>query len=150
MPSGQEHYHSLVAQGCARLYRVKPSESSLAGLSPEEHERFISHFLGAEPETSNFAVTEKATVETVRLGDLPDLPPIDLLTIDTQSTELTILQNSPRVLSSVLVLESEVEFVPLYREQALFEQLQFALDTQGLVMHKMIDIVGRPMLPWGG
>lgn len=119
-------------------------------LQPNEGLINLFETIGAEPETGNFAVMQEETVETVRLDDLPDLPPIDLLTIDTQGSELTILQNGHRVLSNVLVLESEVEFVPLYKEQPLFGHLQVALETQGLVMHKMIDIVGRPMRPWGG
>jgi FkbM family methyltransferase len=183
MPTGQERYHALVSQGCARVYGVEPSENALAALPTEERERFIPHFLGdgqpatfhearypgcssllatndeminlfqtigAEQETGNFTTLSTQTVETVRLDDLGDLPDIDFLSIDTQGSELKILENGHEVLSNVLVLESEVEFVPLYKDQPLFGHLQVALADRGFVMHKMIDIVGRGFRPWRG
>lgn len=106
--------------------------------------------IGAEAGTGNFEVTGETSVETVRLDDLSDLPAIDLLTIDTQGSELMILENGGTVLSDVLVLESEVEFVPLYKDQPLFGHLQVELAERGFLFHKMIDVVGRPFRPWGG
>lgn len=106
--------------------------------------------IGAEPETGNFAVMDTEPVETVRLDDLPKLPNIDLISIDTQGTELEILRHGKQVLANVLVLESEVEFVPLYKDQPLFGHLQVALADRGFVMHKLIDIVGRAFRPFRG
>jgi len=183
MPTGTERYHALVAQGCAKVYGVEPSETALEDVAAEERDRFIPHFLGngrpatfyetrfpgcssllepneeminlfqtigAEPETGNFAVMNTATVETVRLDDLDMLPDIDFISIDTQGSELDILTNGENVLSKALILESEVEFVPLYKDQPLFGHLQVALSERGFMMHKLIDIVGRAFRPFRG
>jgi FkbM family methyltransferase len=98
---------------------------------------------------ANFNVVAKREVETIRLDDLDDLPAIDFLKIDTQGSELTILENGTRALGSVLTLETEVEFVPLYKDQPLFGHLHVALSDQGFIMHKFVDLVGRPFRPWG-
>lgn len=183
MPTGTERYHALVAQGCATVYGVEPSEAALEEVPEEDRGRFIPHFLGdgrpatfhqarypgcssllepnaeminlfqtigAEAETGNFEVVGSETVETVRLDDLDMLPRIDFISIDTQGSELDILTNGTNVLSNALVLESEVEFVPLYKNQPLFGHLQVALAERGFVMHKMIDIVGRAFRPFRG
>lgn len=125
-----------------------PGCSSL--LAPNDEMINLFQTIGAEPETGNFAVMETMPVETVRLDDLPKLPKIDFIAIDTQGSELNILKNGEQVLSNVLVLESEVEFVPLYKDQPLFGHLQVALADKGFMMHKLIDIVGRAFRPWRG
>ncbi len=125
-----------------------PGCSSL--LEPNAEMINLFQTIGAEPETGNFAVTGTETIETVRLDDLTMLPPIDLVSIDTQGSELAILENGANVLGKVLVLETEVEFVPLYKDQPLFGHLQVALSERGFVMHKLIDIVGRAFRPFRG
>jgi FkbM family methyltransferase len=125
-----------------------PGCSSLLATNDEMINLFQT--IGAEQDTGNFTTLSTQTVETVRLDDLEDLPDIDFLSIDTQGSELKILENGHTVLANVLVLESEVEFVPLYKDQPLFGHLQVALADRGFVMHKMIDIVGRGFRPWRG
>jgi FkbM family methyltransferase len=125
-----------------------PGCSSL--LSPNEEMINLFQTIGAEPETGNFAVVDTEPVETVRLDDVPNLPAIDFVSIDTQGSELEILTHGENVLANVLVIESEVEFVPLYKDQPLFGHLQVALADRGFVMHKMIDIVGRAFRPFRG
>lgn len=125
-----------------------PTCSSLFAPNREMIDLFQT--IGAEPVTGNFAIIATDQVETVKLDDLPNLPNIDLLTIDTQGSELDILTHGDQVLSNVLVLESEVEFVPLYKDQPLFGHLQVALADRGFVMHKLIDIVGRAFRPFRG
>ncbi len=133
----------------ATFYHARfPGCSSL--LEPNAEMINLFQTIGAEPETGNFAVTGSESVQTVRLDDLTTLPPIDFISIDTQGSELDILKNGHGVLANVLVLESEVEFVPLYKDQPLFGHLQVALSERGFVMHKLIDIVGRAFRPFRG
>ena len=54
----------------------------------------------------------------------------------------------PTALSNTLVIECEVEFVPLYREQPLFGDVQCFLRDQHFVLHKLIDVAGRPFRPF--
>jgi len=133
----------------ATFYETRfPGCSSL--LEPNEEMINLFQTIGAEPETGNFAVMNTATVETVWLDDLDMLPDIDFISIDTQGSELDILTNGENVPSKALILESEVEFVPLYKDQPLFGHLQVALSERGFMMHKLIDIVGRAFRPFRG
>ena len=71
-----------------------------------------------------FDVLEKKTVKTVRLDDWcrdNDLPGAEFLELDTQGSELDILQGSRHILAtSILGLQIEVEFFPIYKDQPLF------------------------------
>jgi hypothetical protein len=123
-----------------------PGCSSLLVPDPDVINTF--HTILCGPLNGNFTVLRERPVETMRLDDLPDLPPVDYLSIDTQGSELSILENGTRVLADTLVLESEVEFLRLYKNQPLLGHLQTALDQLGFVLHKLIDIVGRPARGW--
>lgn len=103
--------------------------------------------IGAEPETGNFAVLETETVQTTRLDDVPDVPSLQYIKADTQGTELMILENGTRVLSDTLVVEVEAEFLPLYKDQPLFGDLQLFMRDQGFVLHKFVDVAGRTLRP---
>ncbi len=60
-----------------------------------------------------------------------DLPP-DFLSVDTQGAELGILEGARDALARhVLGVRVEVEFVPIYRGQPLFRQVQEALEGLG-------------------
>ena len=52
--------------------------------------------------------------------------------------------------SSVVVVESEVEFIPLYKDQPLFGDVQVFLRERGFVLHKFLDIAGRGFRPFNG
>ena len=129
-------FHDTLYPGC----------SSLLTPDPEVINKF--HTILCGPVNGNFTVLRERPVETMRLDDLPGLPPIDYLSIDTQGSELSILNNGHKVLEDVLILETEVEFLRLYKHQPLFGQLQMALDDLGFILHKLIDIVGRPVRGW--
>jgi FkbM family methyltransferase len=77
---------------------------------------------------SFFEVLERKTVETVGLDAWcrnTDLPGVDFLELDTQGSELDILQGCKHLLgSSILGLKVEVEFYPLYIGQALFSDIE--------------------------
>jgi len=119
-----------------------PGCSSLLEPNPDVIDLFQT--MGCVPENGNFHVVATEQVQTTRLDDVvPELRG-DLLKIDIQGAELMVLQNGPRVLGQTLVLETEAEFVPLYRDQPLFGDLHSFLRSQGFMLHKLIDCGGRP------
>jgi len=103
--------------------------------------------IGAEPGTGNFSVVEKTTVETSRLDDLDEISQPDYLKIDVQGAELMVLENARNTLSKVLVLETEVEFIAIYKNQPLFCDIQKFMIEQGLMLHKLVDVAGRSLRP---
>src|ERR1051326_4625679 len=58
------------------------------------------------------------------------------------------MRHGVAALANTLVVECEVEFVPLYRDQPLFGDVQCFLRDRGFAMHKLIDVAGRPFRPF--
>jgi hypothetical protein len=82
------------------------------------------------------------------LDDLDSSITIDYLKIDVQGYELEIMRNGRNKLSNAVVIESEVEFVPLYQNQPLLGDFQCFMRDEGFVLHKFIDVGGRPFRPF--
>jgi FkbM family methyltransferase len=79
---------------------------------------------------------------------------IDYIKIDTQGSELEILKGGIAALQTVRCLEVEVEFNPIYLEQALFSDVDTFLRSQGFVLWKLTNHVhysrdGTPDVPVG-
>jgi len=77
----------------------------------------------------------EARVQTHRLDDLEEVGAVDYLKLDTQGSELTILQNAEKVLRDVLIIHTEVQFLPMYLGQPLFGDIDSFLRSAGFVLH---------------
>ncbi len=60
--------------------------------------------------------------------------PIDVLYLDIQGAELDALQGAGAYLQDILCVQTEVEFVPLYRGQPLFSDMDAFLRSQGFAL----------------
>ena len=127
-------FHLTRYPGCASLLEPDPSVIDL----------FETVGCG---EDGNFHVVRTEQVQTTRLDDLPPDIKADYMKIDIQGAELMVLQNGPRMLAKSLVVEVEAEFIPLYRGQPLFGDLQCFLRKHGFMLHKFVDFGGRPFRP---
>ena len=67
--------------------------------------------------------------------------PIDALKLDTQGSELGILQGAGRCLESVRLLEVEVMFNEIYRGQPLFGDIDRFLRGRGFVLWRLGHLV---------
>jgi hypothetical protein len=47
-----------------------------------------------------------------------------------------VLQNAPQRLSECVVIQTEVEFLPLYTNQPLFSEVEQYLRSQGFILHR--------------
>jgi protein O-GlcNAc transferase len=155
--AGEPPYQSLLDQGKARISAFEPNaeeREKLKAIYGESH-RFYPHFVGAGgPATfhkTNWGYTGSLyapnapllgkfqqllelmdpqgsePVATVRLDDLDEIVSVDYLKIDVQGAEQLVLQNASRILQDALLVEVEVEFVPLYRDQPLFADVDTLL-----------------------
>lgn len=139
--------HFLGRGGPATFYRTHYAGCSSL-LEPDG--RLINLFTGinASVPEGNFQVVERSQVETMRLDDVGAEVVADLLKLDVQGGELDILRGGTGKLRNTLVIDTEVEFVPLYKDQPLLGDIQCFLRDQGFVLHKLIDIAGRSFKPF--
>ena len=103
--------------------------------------------MSAVNEDGNFRVVDRLPVSTYRLDDIEECPKPDFVKLDVQGAELLILENGREKISDAVVVETEVEFVEVYRGQPLFGELQMFMRDQGYVLHKLVDITGRNFRP---
>src|SRR3954470_18825766 len=108
---GPATFHVARFPGCSSLYEADASVIDLFTM--------IGASVGG-----NFTVESTREVQTTKLDDVAGLPPIDFLKLDIQGAELDVLRGATKTLANTLVVESEVEFLPLYKDQPLFGDLQ--------------------------
>jgi FkbM family methyltransferase len=161
--SGAPPYEPLLTHGLARLTAFEPNPTERAKLSPSDTCRVLPHAIGdggpatlhltshpgfastLEPDPClaghihSFAalmqVTGRQPVQTTRLDDLSDLPRIDWLKIDIQGGERAAFLGGTEKLSRALCVQTEVAFVPIYRNQPLWADQDAALQALGLRFH---------------
>jgi hypothetical protein len=71
------------------------------------------------------------------LDDLPETAGADFLKLDVQGAELLVLEGAVARLADILVVHVEVEFLPLYKNQPLFADIDAFLRAQGFAFHTM-------------
>jgi FkbM family methyltransferase len=131
----------------ATFHRTRyPGCSSLLAPDPGVIDLFTT--IGCSDPDGNFHVQSTESVDTVRLDDLEPNLEMDFLKIDVQGYELEIMRNGTATLSNTVVIECEVEFLAMYQQQPLFGDVQCFLRDQGFVLHKLIDVGGRPFRPF--
>ena len=86
-------------------------------------------------------------VTTTRLDDITEISDIDFIKIDVQGSELVVFQNASRVLSSAVLIQTEVEFVELYRGQPMFADVDTFLRANGFQFHTLNGFSGRAFKP---
>ncbi len=121
-----------------------PGCTSLYEPDAEVIDRFSSLSTGPD---GNFFVYKTRAVQTVRLDDLDPPATPDFVKIDIQGSELDVLRHGLDALSHVLVIECEAEFLPIYKNQPLFGDVQVFLREQGFTFHKMVDVAARTLAP---
>lgn len=92
-------------------------------------------------------VIARETVDTVRLDDIRETAGLDLLKIDIQGGELMAFRNAEARLADALVIQTEVEFLPLYVDQPLFGDVDVFLRGRGFAFHRFHPLVSRVVVP---
>ncbi|WJW96593.1 FkbM family methyltransferase [Enterobacter pseudoroggenkampii] len=118
---GREHTLYLYNySGLASLFKANPA---MFGLNTH----YRSH--------QSWKVLQQIPVRTKRLDDTNEIERIDLLKMDVQGSELSILQNGIRKLKETLIIQLEVSFLPLYLNQPAFGEVDMELRRQGFLPH---------------
>ena len=132
---GERDFYICHYGGCSSLYEPDPE--------------IIDNFTGiSTSQGSNFEVVETAKVATKRLDDITEISGCDYLKIDVQGAELDVLKGAKERLKECLVVELEVEFVPIYKNQPLFAEIDLFLRQAGFYLHRLMDVSGRAYRPF--
>ena len=93
-------------------------------------------------------VVKKEEISTKRLDDIVDeLGEVDFVKLDVQGGELDVIKGGQASLSQALVVQTEVEFVPLYKNQPLFAEIDQAMRQLGFEFHRFLGMSGRTLKP---
>lgn len=127
----------VVGDGTEQLFHECnfPTTSSL--LEPNEELLAMFHEI-----RDVMQVVRTHRVRTVRLDDVPQARGTDYLKLDVQGGELMVLNGALAMLREVLVVHTEIEFLPMYKGQPLFADIDAFLRGQGFLLHKISGMKG--------
>ncbi len=94
------------------------------------------------------AVISKEAVSTRRLDDLSEVEEIDFLAMDVQGAELGVIEGAVKKLAHTAVVQAEMSFMPLYKNQPMFCDVDTALRNLGFVPHTIIHPLGAGIAPF--
>lgn len=161
-------YSDLLARNCCDVYGFEPQTEAFEKLqsSKGERETYFPHAVGDGSDETlyvyrdsslasmykpyegafqylqrsrrNMRVEQEVDLKTVRLDDIEDLPPFDVLKIDVQGAEEKILQGGVNKLSEALVVIPETRFYQLYEGEPMFGPVDTELRQKGFQLHKFL------------
>lgn len=170
-------YQPILDQGGYRLTGFEPNPHQYAELMKQSHPKmtFLPYAIGdgreavlnicsapgmsslLEPDLELLSlfhgfgewgqVIERQPLTTHRLDDIDEVQNIDFLKLDVQGSELTILENAAEKLKSTLVIHVETLFVPFYKDQALFGEIDIILRKAGFLLHRFGPMASRVFKP---
>lgn len=79
-------------------------------------------------------------VQTKKLDDVLAIPQIDLLKMDIQGSELSVLENGVNKLKDCLAIQLEVSYVSLYENQPTFGEIDIWMRKNGYAPHCFLDV----------
>lgn len=172
-----EPWARLVSSGAASLigFEPNPSECEKLNQAGRANSRFLPHalgdggahtlYIGRNPMTSSLyppdpevmgrfhnlwelcETVAQEPLETMRLDDVAEAGDCDFLKLDVQGAEKLVLEGAPRTLATTLGLITEVNFLPIYKGQALFADVDIEVRSHGLSFHTLVGGGARPYRP---
>jgi len=131
-----------VGDGTRGTLKVCQAPGMTSLFTPEP--RILNQFWGF----SQFGrVVQEIEVDTRTLDSLTEIDQLDFLKIDVQGGELAIFRSGRLRLGSAVALQTEVSFMPLYKNQPVFGDIDLALRGLGFVPHMLAHINKRMILP---
>lgn len=94
------------------------------------------HILKYFPHSERFKINKTLKIDTVKASDAFKKQTFDYIKIDTQGTEYEIIK-SFEDLENTLVIESEAEFISIYKNQKLYHHLASELEARGFELIEM-------------
>lgn len=162
---GHPPYRAMLEAGLCTVVGFEPLVEALALLNKNKgpNETYLPYILGdgkehtlyltreqgmvslLKPDVSRLSMFRQmagfgnveATMETttVRLDDLAEVPHCDLLKLDIQGAELSVLKNAPKHLANAVMVMTEMSFVTLYENQPAMGEVDSYLRQEGFIPH---------------
>jgi FkbM family methyltransferase len=95
-------------------------------------------------------IVGEVPMDSRRLDDVDEVRDLDFLKIDVEGSELDVFRAGRRKLSQAVVIWTEVSFIPIYENQAVFGEVDMELRSLGFVPHFIAGLFTRmiaPMMP---
>ena len=174
---GVPPYKGLLDAGLCHVTGFEPQPEQLARLQQTQgpNETYLPHVVGdggehslqlcrsvgftslLEPDPASLALFEyyqplgqvltRERVQTRRLDDMTEIEGIDFLKIDIQGGELAVFQHGRSKLAQAVVIQTEVSFVTLYKDQPAWGEVDLELRAQGFMPHCFANIKRWPITP---
>lgn len=174
---GDPPYKAMLAAGLCRIVGFEPQAGALARLNQAKgpHELYLPYALadGTErmlhvcelegmtsllvPDPSHLAlfnlfpiwgkVKEHLPVATKKLDDIAEVAQMDFLKMDVQGAEGEVLAHGRAKLKDTVVIQTEVSFVPLYKDQPCFGEMDLTLRELGFLPHSVTGTKIWPLSP---
>lgn len=174
---GDPPYKSMLKQRMCRVTGFEPQPEAFAKLNEAKgpNERYLPFAVGdGETHTLNVCrasgmtslyelqtdtlkmfpffqkageVLERVPVLTHALDALSDIEHLDFLKIDIQGAELSVFQHGTQKLANAVMVQTEVSFIPLYKDQPVLGDVDLELRRQGFVPHCFAAIKRWPVSP---
>jgi hypothetical protein len=92
-------------------------------------------------------VKDRIPVATRKLDDIAEVTQMDFLKMDVQGAEREVLAHGRAKLRDTVVIQTEVSFVPLYKDQPSFGEMDLALRQLGFLPHSVTGTKIWPLSP---
>lgn len=92
-------------------------------------------------------LVEKHRVSTTALDAIAGLEDVDFMKLDVQGAECDVLRAGPKRLAEAVIVQVEVEFVALYKNQPLFADVDAILRGAGFQFHTFLGFGCRAFRP---
>jgi FkbM family methyltransferase len=174
---GDPPYKAMLTAGLCEVTGFEPQAAALARLEQKKgpRERYFPYALadGTErtlhvcelegmssllvPDPAHLAlfnlfptwgtVKDRIPVATRKLDDIAEIAALDFLKMDVQGAEREVLAHGHAKLKDTVVIQTEVSFVPLYRDQPSFGTMDLALRDLGFLPHSVTGTKIWPIAP---
>ena len=174
---GDPPYKAMLVAGLCEVTGFEPQADALARLEQKKgpHERYLPYVLGdgsdgvlnvcelegmtslLVPDPAHLAlfnlfpiwgtVKHQIPVTTRKLDDVAEVAHLDFLKMDVQGAERAVLAHGRAKLADTVAIQTEVSFVPLYRDQPVFGEIDLALRELGFLPHCVTGTKIWPISP---
>ena len=174
---GEPPYKAMLAAGLCEVTGFEPQAEALARLEEKKcpKERYLPYALGdgtaatlnicelegmtslLVPDPAHLAlfnlfpiwgtVKQQIPVTTRKLDDIAEIAHLDFLKMDAQGAEREVLAHGRNKLADTVVIQTEVSFVPLYRNQPVLGEMDLSLRELGFLPHSVTGTKIWPIAP---